>query len=145
MSGSRARSGTASSVSATEVSNSRERRKAFEMIVEYRGDATREVARRRARGLPEDDIPPHPDTIHICPLSGRVVATGPWTPEERQRQRDLLRAKEGVRDTIRDAERKLRRRPGDAIKLERIATCEKVIARIEDELSNLTRVILEGV
>jgi hypothetical protein len=131
-------------VSTTEAGKARERREAFEAIVEYQRDAMREVAKRRANGLSEDDILPHPDQIHICPLAGTVVTTGPWTKNEQERQRDLLSLKEDVSDRLREAQGKPRRRRNNASELACIASCEKIIARIDDELSNLTRWIVEG-
>lgn len=131
-------------VSEVEAGNARERRRVFEGFVEYQRDASREVAQRRAKGLSEDDILPHPEQIHICPLSGRVITTGPWTREEQERQRTLLSVREVTGETLREAQRKLRRRPNSATELARVASCERIIAKADAELSNLTRVIVEG-
>ena len=55
----------------------------FEAVVFYKDWAQREITQRRSRGLPIDDILPHPADIIILPLEGASYFVGPVTREER--------------------------------------------------------------
>ena len=117
----------------TEQVKMRERLAFVEEAIEYKMEAEKEIERCRKVGLPEPDLCPHPDQIHINVATGEVHFTGPLTKEDRKAHEDLRKRKaecEAELDRLR-LELKRARKPEDEDSIrEDIARCEKQLATI---------------
>ena len=77
----------------TEQVKMRERLAFVEEAIEYKIAAEKEIERCRKEGLPEPDLCPHLDHIHINVATGEVHFTGPLTKEDRKAHEDLRKRK----------------------------------------------------
>lgn len=66
------------------------KREQFEGIVEYKLEAEARIKRRKAAGLPYDDILPHPDDVLLDPRTGDADIVGPLDEAERAAFADHL-------------------------------------------------------
>jgi Family of unknown function (DUF5681) len=70
-------------VAAIEAENKRPYDDYARELLDYKYDWEEEIERRRAAGLPEPELVPHPDDIRIDPRTDLVVVKGPWTKEQK--------------------------------------------------------------
>jgi hypothetical protein len=68
------------------------RQAARETAVQYKINATRELARRKREGVSGPEIIPHPDDIEIDLVTGVVIFNGPVTADQKMTQDMLMSA-----------------------------------------------------
>lgn len=117
-----------------ETERAKQRIEVFEAFVEYKVNCERHIAEARRRGLEPPEFLPDPANLIIDPVRGTVTSTGPWTKEEKAEYDKVQDLKAYIEGRLAAAERKLRRRPGDAQVEQQIASMKRVLGRIDESL-----------